>query len=88
MDVHGTVEILRTYIIGGFEVILPMMVVSLVIAVVFGIIQSMMQVQEQTLTFFPKLVGLVAVLYYLGPWMFQKMTETYKDYIDTITTLM
>ena len=88
MDVHGAVEILRTYILGGFQVVLPMMVVSLVIAVVFGVLQAIMQVQEQTLTFFPKLVGLIAVLYFLGPWMFQKMTENVTDFYQTISTLM
>lgn len=88
MDVNGTVELLRTYILGGFQIILPMMVVSLVIAVVFGVLQAVMQVQEQTLTFFPKLLGLLAVLYFLGPWMFQKMVESYEDFVRTITTLM
>lgn len=88
MDAHGTVELLRTFIIGGFEIIVPMMVVSLVVAVVFGVLQAVMQVQEQTLTFFPKLVGLVAVLYFLGPWMYEKMIEVYQDYFFTITTLM
>lgn len=88
MDVHGAVEILRTFIFGAFQIIFPMMVVSLVIAVFFGILQAVMQVQEQTLTFFPKLVGLVLVLYFLGPWMFQKIVEIVTDYYQSITTLM
>ena len=88
MDVHGATEILRTLILGAFQVVLPMMVVSLVIAVLFGVLQAIMQVQEQTLTFFPKLVGLVLVLFIMGPWMFQKMTETITDYYQSIITLM
>lgn len=88
MDAHGAIEILRTFILGAFQVILPMMIVSLVIAILFGVLQAVMQVQEQTLTFFPKLVGLVAVLFFLGPWMFQKMTENVADFYQSITTLM
>lgn len=88
MDVHGAIEILRTLILGAFQVVLPMMIVSLVIAVLFGVLQAIMQVQEQTLTFFPKLVGLVAVLFFMGPWMFQRMTENITDYYQSITTLM
>ena len=88
MDVHGAIEIIRTLILGAFQVVLPMMVVSLVIAVLFGVLQAIMQVQEQTLTFFPKLVGLVLVLFIMGPWMFQKMIETVTDYYQSITTLM
>jgi flagellar biosynthesis protein FliQ len=88
MDVIGSIELLRTYIFGSFQVIMPMMVVSLVIAVVFGVLQAVMQVQEQTLTFFPKLVGMIVVLYLLGPWMFEKMSELVLDYYHTIITLM
>lgn len=88
MDVSGTVELLRHYIMGGFQIIFPMMVVSLVVAVLFGVLQAVMQVQEQTLTFFPKLLGLLAVLYFLGPWMYEKMVENYLDYTYTINSLM
>ena len=88
MDAQGAVEILRTFILGAFQVVLPLMIVSLVIAVLFGVLQAIMQVQEQTLTFFPKLVGLILVLYFLGPWMFQKMTESVTEFYQSITTLM
>lgn len=88
MDTNGAVELLRMYVLGGFQIIFPMMVVSLVIAVVFGIIQAVMQIQEQTLTFFPKLVGLVIVLFILGPWMFQSIVEKVNDYYHSIITLM
>lgn len=47
----------------------PALLVSLAIGLVVGLLQAMTQVQEQTLTFVPKLVGVVLVLGLLGGWM-------------------
>lgn len=47
----------------------PPLLVSLVIGLVVGLLQAMTQVQEQTLTFVPKLVAVGVVLAVLGGWM-------------------
>lgn len=40
----------------------PMLVVSLVIGVVIGLVQALTQIQEMTLTFVPKMIGIGIVL--------------------------
>ncbi len=47
----------------------PALLASLVTGLVVGLLQAMTQVQEQTLTFVPKLVGVGVVLSVLGGWM-------------------
>jgi flagellar biosynthetic protein FliQ len=47
----------------------PALLVSLAVGLVVGIAQAVTQVQEQTLSFVPKLVGVGVVLAVLGGWM-------------------
>ncbi|MBN8615182.1 MAG: type III secretion system export apparatus subunit SctS [Deltaproteobacteria bacterium] len=47
----------------------PPLLVSLVVGLVVGLLQAMTQVQEQTLTFVPKLVAVGVVITVLGGWM-------------------
>lgn len=56
----------------------PILAVSLVIGVIVGIFQSVVQVQEPTLTFVPKLMGVAAVLMFGGNWMMLQMTQHFE----------
>jgi flagellar biosynthetic protein FliQ len=51
------------------KVAAPMLLVGLVIGLAISVFQAVTQIQEQTLTFIPKIVGLVAVVAIAGPWM-------------------
>jgi flagellar biosynthetic protein FliQ len=52
----------------------PILGVSLLVGLLVSIFQAMTQIQEQTLTFIPKVVAVVAVLLLLGPWMLSVLT--------------
>lgn len=47
----------------------PILGVSLVVGLLVSVFQAMTQIQEQTLSFIPKVIAVVAVLLVLGPWM-------------------
>ena len=47
----------------------PMLGAALAVGLFIGVIQAATQVQEMTLSFIPKLLTLVVVLFILGPWM-------------------
>lgn len=57
----------------------PILAVSLIIGLVIGLLQSVIQVQEPTLTFVPKLIGVAAVLVLGGNWMLVTMTEHFQE---------
>ena len=48
---------------------LPLLLVGLVVGLVVSIFQAVTQIQEQTLSFIPKIIGLCVVLLVAGPWM-------------------
>ena len=51
----------------------PILGVSLVIGVVVSIVQAATQVNEMTLTFVPKLIGIFVAMLICGPWMMQTL---------------
>jgi flagellar biosynthetic protein FliQ len=51
------------------KVALPMLLVGLVVGLAISVLQAVTQIQEQTLSFIPKIVALVAVVAIAGPWM-------------------
>ncbi len=56
-------------IVGG-----PILAISLLVGLVVSIFQAMTQIQEQTLSFIPKLLAIALILIILGPWMLNVMT--------------
>ena len=55
------------------EVSMPFLLAGLVVGVVISIIQAVTQVQEQTLSFIPKVLAMAAVLVIGGPWMLNQL---------------
>ena len=66
----------------------PILAVSLVVGLVIGLVQSVIQVQEPTLTFVPKLVGVGAVLVLGGNWMLSRMTEHWLELLSRAPELI
>jgi flagellar biosynthetic protein FliQ len=61
------------------EVSLPVLLVSLVIGLLVSIFQTVTSIQEQTLTFIPKIIGVFVTLMILGPWMMNTIIEYTND---------
>lgn len=63
---------------GVLQVILiasPLLITALVVGLVIAILQAATSIQEQTLTFVPKVIAILAVLVVLGGWMFTSLGE-------------
>ena len=52
----------------------PLLLVSLIIGLIVSIFQTVTSIQEQTLTFVPKVVGMFLTLMLVGHWMLNGMT--------------
>ena len=57
------------------KVSLPILLVSLVVGLAISIFQTVTSIQEQTLTFVPKIVCVFLALMLLGPWMMQELVD-------------
>ena len=75
MSIDAVTEIASQALYLVLKVSLPVLLVSLVIGLVISIFQTVTSIQEQTLTFVPKDVGIFLALMLLGGWMMQNMVE-------------
>ena len=57
------------------RVSLPVLLVSLVVGLIISIFQTVTSIQEQTLTFVPKIIAIFLALIFFGQWMMNSMVE-------------
>ncbi len=57
----------------ALEVSMPFLLAGLVVGLVVSVFQAVTSIQEQTLTFIPKILVIGAVLALAGPWMLDQM---------------
>ena len=69
MNQDVVINLATTAMTLAFKVALPMLGAGLVVGLVVSIVQAVTQIQEQTLSFIPKIAGLAVVLVVGGPWM-------------------
>ncbi|WP_306547018.1 flagellar biosynthesis protein FliQ [Desulfobulbus sp.] len=65
----------------------PMLIAALVIGLVISIFQAATQINEQTMTFIPKIVGVFVALLFFGPWMMELLITFTIGIISQIATV-
>jgi flagellar biosynthetic protein FliQ len=70
---------LLALVLGG-----PVLLASLAVGLIMGLLQGLTQVQDQSLTFVPRLIALTLVLLLLMPWGLSLLTEYAADLIRDI----
>ncbi len=62
----------------------PLLAVALAVGVVVGILQAVTQVQEMTLTFVPKIVGIGLTVLICGSWMLRSLVSFTEELFNRI----
>jgi flagellar biosynthetic protein FliQ len=62
----------------------PLLLTALIIGLLVSIFQAATQINEQTLSFIPKLVGMIGALALAGPWMISLFTDFMRRVIENI----
>jgi flagellar biosynthetic protein FliQ len=78
---------LQTMIV-AFKLSLPILVPALVIGFVISLIQSMTQIQEFTLAFVPKVIGVGIALLISGNWMLHTLIAFTQDLFERIPDML
>lgn len=69
MSVDQAVDIVREALTLMLLLSLPILGAALVIGLAVSIFQAMTQIQEQTLSFVPKIIGMVIITILVTPWI-------------------
>jgi flagellar biosynthetic protein FliQ len=75
MNPEFATELLKSLMFEAVTLAAPILLTALVIGLSISIFQSVTSIQEQTLTFVPKALGIVALLVILMPWMLRTLVE-------------
>lgn len=75
MTVDAVSEMVREALFLIIRVALPILLVSLAVGLIISIFQTVTSIQEQTLTFVPKIICVFSALVIFGPWMMNSMVE-------------
>jgi flagellar biosynthetic protein FliQ len=79
VSVGDAVSIMRG---GIFEILIlsaPVLLVAMAVGLVVSIFQATTSIQEQTLTFVPKIAAIMLILALLGGWMFGSLAQYTRD---------
>ncbi len=66
----------------------PLLLTALVVGVLVGVFQAATQINEQTLSFIPKLVATATALVIAGPWMLHMLMEFTLELFENIPALI
>lgn len=75
MTVDTVVDIARETLWVIVKVSAPMLGISLIVGLIISIFQTITSINEQTLTFLPKLLAIFAVLVLAGSWILNNLTS-------------
>jgi len=72
----------------AFMVAMPLLLVALVVGLVVSVFQAVTQIQEQTLTFIPKIIAMGVTLVVAGPWMLNQVVAYTQQLYSSIPSLV
>jgi flagellar biosynthesis protein FliQ len=72
----------------AFKIAMPLLLVGLAVGLLISIFQAVTQIQEQTLTFIPKIVAMGLVLVVAGPWMLSEVITYTEQLYSSIPTMI
>jgi flagellar biosynthetic protein FliQ len=65
----------------------PLLLVGLGVGLIVSLFQAVTQIQEQTLSFIPKIIGVAVVIVVLGPWMLNQLVSYTQNLYLSIPSL-
>lgn len=87
MTPEFVVAVGRQAIETGLMCAAPMLIVALLLGLTISIFQAATQINEQTMTFIPKIVGVFVTLLIFAPWILQKATAFLISIFDRLPTI-
>lgn len=87
MTMGNFLDVMRVSLYNLLIISAPILLSSMIVGLIISILQATTQIQEQTLTFVPKLIAVFAVLIILGPWILKKLMD-YTIYIFNLLPQM
>ena len=88
MNLGFAVQIIRSGIFHILIVSAPALVTGLVVGLIVSIVQATTSIQEQTLTFVPKIAAILLAIFVMGPWMIRMLVGFTQNIFEQIPLMV
>ena len=88
MDLGNAVQIVRSGIFHILIVSAPALITGVVVGLIVSIIQATTSIQEQTLTFVPKIAAILMAVFVMGPWMIRVLVQFARNMFEQIPQMV
>ncbi len=75
MTIGFAVQLLRGGVLQTLLIAAPLLLIGMVVGLIISIFQATTSIQEQTLSFVPKIAAILGALILLGPWIMASMVQ-------------
>jgi flagellar biosynthetic protein FliQ len=75
MNPDLAIDLFKSTVTFALYIVAPFLAATLIVGLVTSLLQSVTSLQEQTLTFVPKLVALSGLVMVLSPWLLRSLSE-------------
>jgi len=87
MNPEIAIDIFKTTVVFALWIVAPFLLTMLVVGLITSLFQSVTSLQEQSLTFAPKLLAMAALSLLLAPWLLRTLSEFAVTTISKMATL-
>ena len=88
MNIEQAIDILRQLITTSLLVVSPILLCSLVVGLLVSLLQSVTSIQEQTLSFVPKLLAVSLVVVLGAPWILRQLMQFTIGFISRLPEMV
>ena len=82
------VDMTRRALVITLELSLPVLLVGMVVGFLVSLLQAVTQIQEQTLSFIPKMLAVAATIFFTLPWMLNLLVDYTREIIQGLRSVL
>jgi flagellar biosynthetic protein FliQ len=75
MDPQNAIDLCRSALLSALIIGAPMLLVGMAAGLAIGLLQALTQIQDQTVSFVPKLLAMATVMIACMPWLMMRLVE-------------
>ncbi len=84
MSVDVAIDLCRAATVVSLMIAAPVLACAVIVGLIISILQAVTQLQDQTISFVPKIVAMGAVMIYVLPWAISRMTAYSIDLFKSV----
>lgn len=84
---ESLVDLVRTMLVVTMKIATPLLGAGVIIGLVISVLQAITSIQDQALSFVPKIVGMILVAILLLPWILRRLLDFATEMLGSLHTL-